>query len=464
MLHYLKKAGSTDVSVIVRVIDATDGTPETGVAYDTAGIDLQYRREGSTSTAITEATLAGLDSAHSDGGFKHIGNGYCRLDLPDAACAAGASGVLVHGTITGMVVIGCYIQLLAVDLQDGVRAGLTALPNAAADAAGGLPISDDGGLDMDLLAGIGVAGAGLTALPPVTLADGAHGGASASINLSGVNLGDILDRAHNRTVALMGILYREIAGLPNVNYALPNPLTIEFSGVMPADATVDIYSNPCDLGGTGYVVYSWSGTAWVQQYSAGELSESQLLAEFVAGATAIPAGTLTITPTNSTIYGAPAPRVLQVPEIKAGANVEIAWRRDGTPYVGWAGALETVTPAPTLPQIEASTVLAKEATLGTPAGASLAADIAAVKAAVGTAGTGVTVTLTIQDALLNPIANCTVWITSDIDGDTVVSGPKETGDAGTVAFLLTAGVTYYCWRRKSGMNFTNPSTFVAVAD
>jgi len=39
--------------------------------------------------------------------------------------------------------------LHAVDLDDSVRAGLTALPNAAADAAGGLPISDAGGLDLD---------------------------------------------------------------------------------------------------------------------------------------------------------------------------------------------------------------------------------------------------------------------------------------------------------------------------
>jgi len=37
----------------------------------------------------------------------------------------------------------------AVDLNDAVRMGLTALPNANADAAGGLPISDAGGLDMD---------------------------------------------------------------------------------------------------------------------------------------------------------------------------------------------------------------------------------------------------------------------------------------------------------------------------
>jgi len=38
-----------------------------------------------------------------------------------------------------------------VDYTDSVRAGLTSLPNAAADAAGGLPISDSGGLDLDAI-------------------------------------------------------------------------------------------------------------------------------------------------------------------------------------------------------------------------------------------------------------------------------------------------------------------------
>ena len=138
MIPYVKKAGSTDVSVVVRIIDSTDGTPETGVVFNTSGIDLQYRREGAASVAITEATLAALTTAHTDGGFLHIGNGYYRLDLPDAAVASGASGVLVHGTVTGMVVIGCYVSLVAYDPDDVVRLGLTALPNAAAEAAGGL--------------------------------------------------------------------------------------------------------------------------------------------------------------------------------------------------------------------------------------------------------------------------------------------------------------------------------------
>ncbi len=142
---------STNESVVIRIIDESDGTPETGVEHNTSGIDLWYRREGATKTSITEAALSALDDAHSDGGIEHIGDGYYRLDLPDAAFADGANGVAVGGTVTGMVVIGCYVPLLDVDPYDSVRGGLTALPNAAADAAGGLPISDAGGLDLDTL-------------------------------------------------------------------------------------------------------------------------------------------------------------------------------------------------------------------------------------------------------------------------------------------------------------------------
>lgn len=141
--------GSTDQSVVIRIVDSGDGTPETAVEHNTSGIDLWYRREGATKTSLTEAALAALDSAHSDGGIEHIGDGYYRLDLPDAAVASGANGVMVGGTVTGMVVIGCYVPLVDFNPYDGVRLGLTALPNAAADAAGGLPISDAGGLDLD---------------------------------------------------------------------------------------------------------------------------------------------------------------------------------------------------------------------------------------------------------------------------------------------------------------------------
>jgi len=141
--------GATDQSVIIRIIDSTDGTPETGVVWNTAGIAMWYRREGATVTAITEATLATTDAAHSDGGIIHLSDGYYRLDLPDAAVATGVASVMVGGAVTGMIVIGTELQLVNYNPQDAVRLGLTALPNAAADAAGGLAISDAGGLDLD---------------------------------------------------------------------------------------------------------------------------------------------------------------------------------------------------------------------------------------------------------------------------------------------------------------------------
>jgi len=145
------KKNSTNQSTVIRIIDSTDGTPEQSVEHDSGGIALWYRREGATLTAITEAALAALDSAHSDGGIEHIDDGYYRLDLPDAAVATGVNGVMIGGAVTGMIVIGTYHALVDYDPYDTVRMGMTALPNAAADAAGGLPISDAGELDLDAM-------------------------------------------------------------------------------------------------------------------------------------------------------------------------------------------------------------------------------------------------------------------------------------------------------------------------
>jgi hypothetical protein len=136
------KKGSTDKSVYLRIIDSTDGTPETGVVFNTSGIDLWYRREGAAKTSITEATLASLTAAHTDGGFLHVGDGVYRLDVPDAAWANGANEVVICGTVTGMILKEVVVQLVDIDLNDSVRGGMTALPNATAAASGGLPTVD----------------------------------------------------------------------------------------------------------------------------------------------------------------------------------------------------------------------------------------------------------------------------------------------------------------------------------
>ena len=131
------KAGVADRTVILYAFDNTTGLPKTDLTFESSGIDLKYWKVGAnTVTSITEATQT-VNGSHSDGGFVAIGNGYYRLDLPDAATADG-TGTLVFGTVTDYTFVGVYINLVAYDPADAVRLGLTALPNAAAEAAGGL--------------------------------------------------------------------------------------------------------------------------------------------------------------------------------------------------------------------------------------------------------------------------------------------------------------------------------------
>lgn len=114
-------AGSTDNSVIIRIVDSTTGLPETGVTDATSGLDLEYYRIGAAPVDITETDLSAHTDAHADGGLLHIGNGYYRLDLPDAAVAAGVNSVLIEGTATDMVVVGTVIPLTsAAEIDDAI--------------------------------------------------------------------------------------------------------------------------------------------------------------------------------------------------------------------------------------------------------------------------------------------------------------------------------------------------------
>jgi len=119
-MSYLFKKGATSQSIEIYIIDSTDGTPETGVLWNT-GIDLKYRRKDAAVVSITEAALTtpALTDTWETGGFLEIGNGVYRLDLPDAALAsaAGIDRVVVFGTVTGMVVLPVTIHLTDIDLN-----------------------------------------------------------------------------------------------------------------------------------------------------------------------------------------------------------------------------------------------------------------------------------------------------------------------------------------------------------
>ena len=155
-------AGATNVTLYVYFVDDDGGTapgePTTGLLFSDieTGGSASYVRQGAARTDVTLKTLASASTAHDDGGFILVDDtnmpGLYRVDIPDAAFAAGADFVIIHMVAAGAnnsITRPLLVMLPDVDFGDTVRAGLTALPNAAADAAGGLPISDAGGLDLD---------------------------------------------------------------------------------------------------------------------------------------------------------------------------------------------------------------------------------------------------------------------------------------------------------------------------
>jgi hypothetical protein len=153
--------GSTDRTFFVFLADpaSTDGSGKTGVAH--TDLTVSYSRvETDNDVTVSDVTsslnaITNLTDAHNDWGWKEVSNtlapGLYRLDVADAVFASDAWYAVVYVMLTSSAASAAPkgFRLVAVNALDAVRMGMTALPNAAADAAGGLPISDAGGLDLD---------------------------------------------------------------------------------------------------------------------------------------------------------------------------------------------------------------------------------------------------------------------------------------------------------------------------
>lgn len=148
-LQILKGTTSKSIDIFIRDSSQTDGRGLTGLVFNTASLVAYQHRPGSAAAAITLATLASATAAWSSGGFIAVDGtnmpGLYRLDLPDAVLAAGVDEVVVmlRGA-ANMEPVVLEIQLVSVNLNDGVRLGLTSLANAAAGAVGGVFIRGTG--------------------------------------------------------------------------------------------------------------------------------------------------------------------------------------------------------------------------------------------------------------------------------------------------------------------------------
>jgi hypothetical protein len=142
-LQIVKAKTSKSIDIFIRDTSVTTGAGLTGLVFNSGSLTAYYHRPGSAAAAITLATLASATAAWSSGGFIAVDGtnmpGLYRLDLPDAVLATGVDEVVVMlKGATNMEPVLLEIQLVSFDPNNSVRLGLTALPNAAAEAAGGL--------------------------------------------------------------------------------------------------------------------------------------------------------------------------------------------------------------------------------------------------------------------------------------------------------------------------------------
>jgi hypothetical protein len=138
------KAAQIDQTIDLFILDSssTTGAGLTGLTSGSSGLTCYYRK-GATGTAqpltLVSQTVGG---AHTDGGFVAIDGtnmpGLYRLDLSDTMVAAeGMLTIYLRGA-TNMAPVVAELEIVDVDIYDSTRFGLTALPNAAAEASGGL--------------------------------------------------------------------------------------------------------------------------------------------------------------------------------------------------------------------------------------------------------------------------------------------------------------------------------------
>jgi len=144
---------------LLPLIDDTDfKTRETGVTYNQAGMDLVWNfvttAGAMTQTAVTPTTAGDYDWAHQGDGIYSIeitASGGASINN-DAEGFGWFSGICT-GVLPWRGPVICFraegLNNALIDAAYSATRGLTgtALPNAAADAAGGLAVSDAGGLD-----------------------------------------------------------------------------------------------------------------------------------------------------------------------------------------------------------------------------------------------------------------------------------------------------------------------------
>jgi hypothetical protein len=104
---YIVPPGTTQNTIYLKIRNSSTGLAQTGLTATSAGAQCSYTRALGSATAISLSSLSGVTAAWSAGGFIEVdptkAPGLYRLDLPDAAIAAGVPFTIVALTFTNTV-------------------------------------------------------------------------------------------------------------------------------------------------------------------------------------------------------------------------------------------------------------------------------------------------------------------------------------------------------------------------
>jgi hypothetical protein len=117
---------------------SSTGGPRTGLAYNTPNLSAYYRTGATGSPVeIPLVELADAQDEYTAGGFAEVDAtnmpGVYRLDLPDAAIAAGEFVAVVVRGAADMNTIAQEVPIVSVDAQDAEAFGLNKLANVGAE-------------------------------------------------------------------------------------------------------------------------------------------------------------------------------------------------------------------------------------------------------------------------------------------------------------------------------------------
>ena len=161
MGKFITVGGTTSLIAHLFVQDATStsGGGLTGLSFSGSGFLLSYIRPGDSAHTLVTKTGSGLNlGTYVSGAWLEVNSGtmpgFYEFHVPNAAVTTGASRVVFYaGGNAAMAPCPFEIQLAKANLDDGVRLGLTAIPNTIPGATAGIIVVGVGSGNLNPIAG-----------------------------------------------------------------------------------------------------------------------------------------------------------------------------------------------------------------------------------------------------------------------------------------------------------------------